>query len=104
MESLTPREAEVLALIVEGLSDRDIAERLDIGGRTVRSHTYHLYSKLGVSSRTQAALLVVREQLRQVRAATHEQRQRITAIQKEFEHMSYFLNRTVELIGKLGVE
>ncbi|MBB6472168.1 helix-turn-helix transcriptional regulator [Sphaerisporangium rubeum] len=52
---LTTREQEVLALVAEGLSNRDIAERLFIAPKTVSVHVSNILSKLGVSSRTQAA-------------------------------------------------
>ncbi|XVU30073.1 alpha/beta fold hydrolase [Actinoplanes sp. CA-054009] len=49
--SLTPREREVMALAVQGLSARDIAAHLFISERTVESHIEHAYRKLGVTSR-----------------------------------------------------
>lgn len=53
-EPLTERELEVLCLLAEGLSNRDIAERLFLSVGTVKVHTRNIYGKLGVSSRTQA--------------------------------------------------
>jgi ATP/maltotriose-dependent transcriptional regulator MalT len=53
-EPLTERELEVLKLIAEGLSNRQIAEQLVITVGTVKTYTNHLYSKLAVTSRTQA--------------------------------------------------
>jgi LuxR family maltose regulon positive regulatory protein len=53
-EPLTPRELEVLALICDGLSNREIAERLTVTLNTVKKHSSHIYSKLGVTSRAQA--------------------------------------------------
>jgi DNA-binding NarL/FixJ family response regulator len=52
--SLSDREREVLALIADGLSNTDIAARLDISEKTVRNHTSNLFDKLGVWSRAQA--------------------------------------------------
>jgi len=52
---LTPREQEVLALLSEGLPDREISERLFISERTVHHHVSAVLSKIGVSSRTAAA-------------------------------------------------
>jgi predicted ATPase/DNA-binding CsgD family transcriptional regulator len=53
-EALSERELEVLSLIIEGLSNRDIAERLFLSVGTVKVHTRNIYSKLNVNSRTQA--------------------------------------------------
>jgi DNA-binding CsgD family transcriptional regulator/tetratricopeptide (TPR) repeat protein len=52
---LTPREREVLALLSEGLPDREISQRLYISERTVHHHVSSVLSKIGVSSRTAAA-------------------------------------------------
>ncbi len=57
---LTPRELDVLRLICEGRSDREIGERLYISERTVQVHVRHVLGKMGVSSRTQAASLALR--------------------------------------------
>ena len=54
VEPLTPRELEVLALICDGLSNREIADRLTVALNTVKKHTSHIYGKLGVTSRAQA--------------------------------------------------
>ncbi|WP_448851358.1 response regulator [Corynebacterium sp. 335C] len=51
---LTAREAEVLALVAEGLSNRGIARRLVLTEATVKSHLAHAFTKLGVGSRTAA--------------------------------------------------
>jgi DNA-binding NarL/FixJ family response regulator len=60
---LTSREREVLALIASGQSNRQIANHLGITERTARTHVANLFGKLKVVSRTQAALLAVREGL-----------------------------------------
>ncbi len=54
IEPLSEREIEVLQLIAEGLSNREIARKLFLSMSTVKVHTYNIYSKLGVHSRTQA--------------------------------------------------
>lgn len=54
VEPLSNREIEVLECIDEGLSNREIAQRLTISLSTVKSHTRNIYGKLGVNSRTQA--------------------------------------------------
>jgi DNA-binding CsgD family transcriptional regulator len=53
---LTPRELEVLALIAEGLSTKEIATRAFVSENTVKTHASRLYDKLGVRRRTQAVL------------------------------------------------
>ena len=53
-EALSRRERETLALLAEGLSNAEIAERLGISEKTVRNHLSHLFDKLGVWSRAQA--------------------------------------------------
>jgi DNA-binding NarL/FixJ family response regulator len=59
LAALTPREREVLAAVAQGLSNRAIGELLGITERTARTHVSNLLAKLGLSSRTQAALLAV---------------------------------------------
>jgi LuxR family maltose regulon positive regulatory protein len=54
IEPLSEREHEVLLLIADGLSNREIAQRLFLSLSTVKVHTYNMYGKLGVHSRTQA--------------------------------------------------
>ncbi|MGY1643980.1 response regulator [Geodermatophilus sp. SYSU D00703] len=63
LTSLTAREREILALVAQGHSNRDIADRLVISERTARTHVSNVLSKLQLSSRTQAALLAIREGL-----------------------------------------
>jgi DNA-binding NarL/FixJ family response regulator len=59
-ESLTGRETEVLRALATGLTNREIGRALNIGERTVKTHVSHLLGKLGLQSRTQAALYAVR--------------------------------------------
>ena len=53
---LTPREREVWTLVASGLTNPQIAERLGLSDNTVKFHVQHLFSKLGVKNRTEAAL------------------------------------------------
>ncbi|MDH6127058.1 response regulator transcription factor [Kitasatospora sp. GP82] len=52
--TLSPREAEILRLLAEGLANRQISKRLFISEATVKTHLVHIYDKLGVDSRTAA--------------------------------------------------
>jgi NarL family two-component system response regulator LiaR len=62
-ETLSSREREVLALMAEGLSNADIADRLVIGVTTVKTHASSVISKLGASSRTEATAIAIRRGL-----------------------------------------
>lgn len=59
-ETLTDREAEVLRLLAKGRSNKEIAQALIIGEKTVKTHVSNILAKLNVPSRTQAALFAVR--------------------------------------------
>jgi NarL family two-component system response regulator LiaR len=59
-ESLTKRETEVLRLLAQGKANKEIAAALVIGAKTVKTHVSNILGKLGVPSRTQAALYAVR--------------------------------------------
>ncbi len=59
---LSPREVEVLRLLAEGATNRQIAERLSISERTVDHHVLHILTKLGLESRTAAAVWAVRNE------------------------------------------
>ena len=60
IDRLTPREREVLVLIGRGFSNKRIARELDLAEKTVKTHVGHVLAKLGVTDRTQAAVLAVR--------------------------------------------
>jgi NarL family two-component system response regulator LiaR len=61
--NLTPREREVLALLVEGQTNKEIAEKLIISQATVRLHVSNILSKLGASNRTEAVSLALQNNL-----------------------------------------
>jgi len=63
VESLTPREIEVLGMLAEGAGNKNIARRLGISEHTVKFHVGSILGKLGASSRTEAVTLGVRQGL-----------------------------------------
>ena len=63
VEQLTPREREVLQLVVEGYANKQIARRLRITEKTVKTHVSSILQKLGVADRTAAAVLAIRQGL-----------------------------------------
>lgn len=62
-QDLTEREREVLVLLVEGLTNTQIAEKLTVSPSTVKSHVSSILSKLGVATRTEAVTLAFRHKL-----------------------------------------
>ena len=52
-DKLTPQELQIAMLAADGLTNRDIGERLFLSPRTISTHLYHIFPKLGVSSRTE---------------------------------------------------
>ena len=60
-QGLTQRESEILSLVVNGLSNKGIANKLVIGDETVKTHLRSVYRKLGVSDRTGAVATALRE-------------------------------------------
>ncbi|MHC6593821.1 response regulator [Arthrobacter sp. C152] len=59
---LTPREAELLSLLTEGLSNRELGKRLFISEATVKTHLAHIYAKLGVDTRAAAIATAIRRE------------------------------------------
>ena len=60
---LTPREFDVLRLVVEGSSNRSIAQRLAVGEDTVKHHLTSIFDKIGVSNRLELALFALHHRL-----------------------------------------
>jgi DNA-binding NarL/FixJ family response regulator len=79
-EPLTPREQQVLRLVGEGLSTKEIARDLAITRATVRCHVQRVLTKLGVASRLQAAALISAAPTQQPSLATHELTPRETQV------------------------
>ncbi|POH60282.1 response regulator [Arthrobacter glacialis] len=61
-EVLTPREAELLSLLTEGLSNKALGQRLFISEATVKTHLAHIYAKLGVETRAAAISTAIRRE------------------------------------------
>ena len=59
---LTPREAELLSLLTEGLSNRELGQRLFISEATVKTHLAHIYAKIGVETRSAAIATAIRRE------------------------------------------
>jgi DNA-binding NarL/FixJ family response regulator len=59
-ENLSSRELEVLQLVAEGASNKEVADRLHISQATVKSHLIHIFGKLGVSDRTAAVTVALK--------------------------------------------
>jgi NarL family two-component system response regulator LiaR len=68
LDRLTPREREVLVLIGRGFPNKQIARELEVSEKTVKTHVGHVLAKLGVTDRTQAAVLAVRAGLEDPRS------------------------------------
>ena len=62
-QEMTGREKEILALMVEGMSNNEIAERLIVSQSTIKFHVSNILSKLGVTGRTEAVALAVKHHL-----------------------------------------
>jgi len=60
---LTPREKEVLGLVATGLSNKEIAVKLFLSDKTIKTHLRNIYKKLDVNDRTAAAVLALRDGL-----------------------------------------
>jgi two-component system, NarL family, nitrate/nitrite response regulator NarL len=70
-ETLTPRELQIVAAVLEGATNRDIAVQLSVSAQTVKNHLSHVFNKVGVSSRLELALYATHHRLvDQKRAAT----------------------------------
>ncbi|MGA2781949.1 MAG: response regulator transcription factor [Smithella sp.] len=63
MDTLTPREMEVMALIIKSMTNEEIADKLFISPKTVKTHLRNIFAKAGVRNRVEAALLYTRHAL-----------------------------------------
>jgi DNA-binding CsgD family transcriptional regulator len=104
MNSLTPREAAILDLLAEGLSNKDIGQRLCLDSNTVRSHLQHVYDKLCVENRTQAAALVWRMRVERIEEELIELRGKLAIIQPYIKGALFYNDRAVKLFTLLSEE
>ncbi len=65
-DKLTRREIEVIALIADGLNNKEIAERLFISEKTVKNHVSNLFKKISVTDRTQAAIFAFKHSIKEI--------------------------------------
>jgi two-component system nitrate/nitrite response regulator NarL len=61
---LTARERQIMSLVSEGLSNKEIARQLKLNDGTIKVHLHHVFEKLGVSNRTSLAALAIRQEAR----------------------------------------
>ena len=61
--SLTKREIEILKILANGGTNKDIADQLDISERTVKNHIFNIFKKIDVTDRTQAALFAIKNNI-----------------------------------------
>lgn len=76
IETLTRREVDVIAAIVNGATNRDISEELGLSEQTVKNHLSHIYDKVGVSNRLELALFALHHKLLRAVATAQEPRRR----------------------------
>ena len=80
---LSKRELEIIGLVAQGLTNEDIGKRLFVAQQTVKAHLNHIFHKLAVKNRTQAALLLVQHQ---TRVASGENIRRALEMPKTLAH------------------
>jgi DNA-binding NarL/FixJ family response regulator len=56
---LSPREEDVVKLLMEGMQNREIARTLNLSGHTIKNYLFNIYEKLGISSRTELLLYIL---------------------------------------------
>lgn len=67
ISTLTNREMELLRAIAQGMSNKDIAELMNISERTVKNHVSHIFKKINVEDRTQAAVFAIKNDIIKVK-------------------------------------
>jgi len=69
-ELLTKREQQVVSHVVDGLNNREISEQLHLSEHTVKNHLFHVFEKLGISTRVELVLYIVNQRDRRPRTLT----------------------------------
>jgi DNA-binding NarL/FixJ family response regulator len=59
LKLLTPREEQVVALVADGLSNREVATELNLSEHTIKKYLFHIFDKLGISTRVELVLYAV---------------------------------------------
>lgn len=93
MDELTPREREVLALVARGFSNQEIADRLVIAERTVRTHVSLSIRKLGVSNRAAAAILYIDATESSSAKEAMRLKRRLNDLQKDFAYIKILFDK-----------
>src|SRR5262245_10142396 len=113
-QDLTAREAEILALLAEGLSDREIAERLTVAYTTVKWYNRQIFNKLGVEKRRQAinrakalGLLSVPQPVNPTKSSLPTAATSLVGRTREIQHIRHMLMqpevRLLTLVGTAGI-
>jgi DNA-binding CsgD family transcriptional regulator len=99
---LTEKEEKILSMIVEGMEDGEIGHALSVSYSTVRTHTTHIYAKLGVRNRTEAAVFVMQGRVEEERYEKEKLLQKIKEALPELTALSFYQSRSIELMKDLA--
>jgi DNA-binding CsgD family transcriptional regulator len=99
---LTEREEKILNMITEGMEDGEIGHELSVSYSTVRTHTTHIYAKLGVRNRTEAAVFVMQGKVDAERYEKEKLLQKIKEALPELAALSFYQSRSIELMKDLA--
>lgn len=101
VDDLTPREREVIDLMVDGLTYKQIGEKLVISPRTVRTHASFAFDKLGANSRIEVSAIIWSQRLAQKQQELDALRQQIADAKQESTALQFYLNRMVSILTGL---
>lgn len=100
-DELTKREKEILELLVEGLTDDEISQRLKLTTYTTKSHVSHILYKLRVRNRTQAAVYYMRCKVAEASAEQDKFKKMISDALPELTALTFYQSRAIELLKAL---